>query len=105
MNKKWIKRLLWILPLVLYFGYSNLRANAVYYAKHMPHSANTQPEKVMLMRNLRQLWFSGLEGYEFDFDGTYAVKDTDQRMIISSSVEPDRFFALTNIDSYILILS
>lgn len=53
MQKKYFRdvRLLTVLCMSLY-TYFNLKFNSVYYAQHIPHKEGTEPDLVMLVKNV-----------------------------------------------------
>ena len=47
----------------------NLLSNSVYYAQRMPHKEGTEPDLVMLIENMGEIYTPKIEGIRYDGDG------------------------------------
>ena len=63
----------------------NLLSNSVYYAQRMPHKEGTEPELVMLIENMGEIYTPKIEGIRYD-DGANFIENS-----IDSSGYPTSF--------------
>ena len=80
------------LGLVVFIGASmyavtmiNLLSNSVYYAQRMPHKEGTEPDLVMLIENMGEIYTPKIEGIRYD-DGANFIENS-----IDSSGNPTSF--------------
>ena len=55
------------------FTFFNLKYHSVYYAQHIPHKEETEPDIIMLMENNDWIYTPEIEGISYDDDGSYAI--------------------------------
>ena len=63
----------------------NLLSNSVYYAQRMPHKEGTEPDLVMLIENMGEIYTPKIEGIRYD-DGANFIENS-----IDSSGNPTSF--------------
>ena len=63
----------------------NLLSNSVYYAQRMPHKEGTEPDLVMLIENMGEIYTPKIEGIRYD-DGAKFIENS-----IDSSGNPTSF--------------
>ena len=64
----------------------NLLSNSVYYAQRMPHKEGTEPDLVMLIENMGEIYTPKIEGIRYDDDGANFIENS-----IDSSGHPTSF--------------
>lgn len=64
----------------------NLLSNSVYYAQRMPHKEGTEPDLVMLIENMGEIYTPKMEGIRYDDDGANYIENS-----IDSSGYPTSF--------------
>ena len=52
---------------------NNLSTYFIYYAKHLPHAKNTNPEMVMILDNLDSIDDPNIKGLRYDTDGNNSI--------------------------------
>ena len=70
--KKWIKRILIVIAVLLglvWAVYDNLVSNSVYYAKYTPHKEGVEPQLMMVIEHLDDIYLPEMKEYSYDFDG------------------------------------
>ena len=72
------------LGLVVFIGASmyavttiNLLSNSVYYAQRMPHKEGTEPDLVMLIENMGEIYTPKIEGIRYDDGANYIENSID----------------------------
>ena len=72
------------LGLVVFIGASmyavttiNLLSNSVYYAQRMPHKEGTEPDLVMLIENMGEIYTPKIEGIRYDDGGNFIENSID----------------------------
>ena len=80
-----------IICLVVFIGASmyavttiNLLSNSVYYAQRMPHKEGTEPDLVMLIENMGEIYAPKIEGIRYDDDGANFIENSIENSIDSS---------------------
>ena len=68
------------------YAYSNLKYYSVYYAQQMPHKEGTEPDLVMLIENMGEIYTPKIEGIRYDDDGANFIENS-----IDSSDYPTNF--------------
>ena len=68
------------------YAYSNLKYYSVYYAQQMPHKEGTEPDLVMLIENMGEIYTPKIEGIRYDDDGANFIENS-----IDSSDCPTNF--------------
>ena len=68
------------------YAYSNLKYYSVYYAQQMPHKEGTEPDLVMLIENMGEIYTPKIEGIRYDDDGANFIENS-----IDSSGHPTSF--------------
>ena len=68
------------------YAYSNLKYYSVYYAQQMPHKEGTEPDLVMLIENMGEIYTPKIEGIRYDDDGANFIENS-----IDSSGYPTSF--------------
>ena len=68
------------------YAYSNLKYYSVYYAQRMPHKEGTEPDLVMLIENMGEIYAPKIEGIRYDDDGANFIENS-----IDSSGHPTSF--------------
>ena len=93
------------LGLVVFIGASmyavttiNLLSNSVYYAQRMPHKEGTEPDLVMLIENMGEIYTPKIEGIRYDDDGMNSIaRNVEGReSILSASGEYLMFHSVTD---------
>ena len=54
----------------------NLLSNSVYYAQRMPHKEGTEPDLVMLIENMGEIYTPKIEGIRYDDDGANFIENS-----------------------------
>ena len=54
----------------------NLLSNSVYYAQRMPHKEGTEPDLVMLIENMGEIYTPKIEGIRYDDDGRNFIENS-----------------------------
>ena len=62
----------------------NLLSNSVYYAQRMPHKEGTEPDLVMLIENMGEIYTPKIEGIRYDDDGANFIENSIENSIDSS---------------------
>ena len=55
----------------------NLLSNSVYYAQRMPHKEGTEPDLVMLIENMGEIYTPKIEGIRYDDGANYIENSID----------------------------
>ena len=58
------------------YAYSNLKYYSVYYAQQMPHKEGTEPDLVMLIENMGEIYTPKIEGIRYDDDGRNFIENS-----------------------------
>ena len=80
--KKWTKRILIVIAVLLglvWAVYDNLVSNSVYYAKYTPHKEGVEPQLMMVIEHLDDIYLPEMNEYKYDFDGPAAIQFFDNK--------------------------
>ena len=80
--KKWIKRILIVIAVLLglvWAVYDNLVSNSVYYAQYTPHKEGVEPQLMMVIEHLDDIYLPEMNEYKYDFDGPAAIQFFDNK--------------------------
>ena len=63
----------------------NLKFNSVYYARHIPHKEGTEPDLVMLVKNVGWIYTPKIDNIIYD-DGTNDIINTKSKSFLTKSL-------------------
>ena len=67
------------------FIFINLKFNSVYYAQHIPHKEGTEPDLVMLVKNVGWIYTPKIDNIIYD-DGTNDIINTKSKSFLTKSL-------------------
>ena len=85
------------------FTFINLKFNSVYYAQHIPHKEETEPDLVMLIENMGWIYTPKIDNIRYDDDGSYSItREKGTKTSVLDLSGDTLFFFLDSGESYLL---